>query len=111
MSNVSYSLHNADDMPEGLDTETRAALEAALITVFNATQAAVHVISGKLKASGRFSSSSNGEVWTGEIKYGGKEYGVGYAWYEQRRGGTHDFMDVAGHMDNVIGVAFREGLR
>lgn len=94
----------------GLDTETVLALEAALITVFQTTQAQVHVHSGRLRESGRIESHTHGNTWTGEIKYGGGISRVDYAWFEQRRGGTHNFMLVAQHMDGTIGIAFRTGL-
>lgn len=105
-SDVNRGLNKAD----GLDVETILALESALISVFQATQAAVHVHSGRLRESGRTQSETHGDTWTGEIKYGGGISGVDYAWFEQRRGGEHNFMLVAQNMDSTIGVAFRTGL-
>ena len=94
----------------GLDAETVFALESALTTVFQATQSVVHVISGRLRESGRMESNVHGNTWTGKIEYGGGLSGVDYAWYEQRRGGSHDFLAIAEGMDGVIGAAFRVGL-
>lgn len=114
MSNE-FSLNTSDvdfhlEKSGGMDLEDVVALEAALTTVFQATQAVVHVISGRLRESGRMESDSSGDTWTGTIIYGGGTSRVGYAWYEERRGGFHDYMAVARGMDGVIGAAFRAGL-
>lgn len=68
-------------------------LETALAAGFVETQAVVHIISGRLKASGRTSSDFHGDTWTGSVEYGGPAgtpayYGI----YEMARGGTHDFL-------------------
>lgn len=113
---VSYTVdyHEADDHLNkhsgGIDAETIIALESALVTIFQATQAVVHVHSGRLRESGRTESSSDRNSWTGEILYGGGASRVKYAWFEQRRGGSHDFMEISHDMDGVVGVAFRTGL-
>lgn len=80
------------------------ALEAVLQASFLETQAATHIITGSLKASGRTSSEfTDDRVWEGEISYGGSMYRepapgppppsgkVDYAIYEMARGGEHDF--------------------
>lgn len=75
-----------------------ASLEKELAGAFAATQAATHIITGSLKASGKTSSdfSPAAAQWEGEITYGGASLGpinpVDYAIYEQARGGAHDFM-------------------
>lgn len=48
--------------------ETRR-FESILASSFTETQAAVHVITGQLKASGRPSSQSSDGSWTGTISY------------------------------------------
>jgi hypothetical protein len=78
------------------------ALEAVLQLAFLETQAATHIISGSLKASGTTSTdTTNDWVWEGEISYGGQLHRspfpgppndpVDYAIYEMARGGDHDF--------------------
>lgn len=76
-------------------------LEAMLAAAFAETQAATHVITGSLKASGKTASDFDGDEWTGEITYGGALWKpaapgppnnpVDYAIYEMARGGAHDF--------------------
>lgn len=75
-----------------------AILEGNLASAFAKTQAQTHVISGRLKASGRTESDLRGHVWEGSILYGGpKGSPAYYAIYELNRGGTrpdgtpHDF--------------------
>jgi hypothetical protein len=46
-------------------------LDKTLHAAFAATQAVVPVVTGNLKASGKVRSEVAGEVWTGEITYGG----------------------------------------
>lgn len=66
---------------------------------FADTQQVVHVITGSLKASGRSAVDydDTAHTLTADIGYGGPSPGsvndpVVYAWYEQRRGGAHDYM-------------------
>jgi hypothetical protein len=76
-------------------------LEAALQKVFMDTQERVHIITGSLKASGKTNTEFDGELWEGEIEYGGELWGppspgppndpVEYAIFEMARGGDHDF--------------------
>lgn len=77
-------------------------LEAVLQAAFLETQAATHIITGSLKASGTTSSDfTDDRVWEGEITYGGQLHRsaapgppndpVDYAIYEMARGGLHDF--------------------
>ena len=78
-----------------------ARLESVLAEFFADTQARTHVISGSLKASGQPQSDYDGDLWTGEVTYGGVMWRtptpgppndpVDYAIYEMARGGDHDF--------------------
>lgn len=66
------------------------ALESVLDAAFAKTQSQVHVISGRLKASGHTESDFNGKVWSGAIHYGGiSGTPAYYAIYEMYRGGFH----------------------
>jgi hypothetical protein len=58
----------ADELARLQEPPTRR-LEAVLATTFATTEARVHVITGKLLASGRVSSDFNGDVWTGTLEY------------------------------------------
>ena len=81
--------------------KTTKLLEALLDAAFMETQAATHVITESLKASGKVSSDFDGDKWEGVISYGGPLWRVptpgppndpvDYAVYEMARGGTHDF--------------------
>lgn len=76
-------------------------LEALVQAAFVETQAATHVITGSLKASGKTDTDFDGDVWSGQITYGGELWKtpapgppnnpVVYAIYEMARGGEHDF--------------------
>lgn len=76
-------------------------LEKALQDAFMDTQARTHIITGSLKASGKTNSEFDGELWEGEITYGGELWEsptpgppnnpVDYAIFEMARGGEHDF--------------------
>lgn len=68
--------------------EMRAELDGVLHAAFMDTQARAHVITGRLKASGRESSDRMTDGWHGQIAYGGP--GVEQAIYEVARGGAHD---------------------
>lgn len=102
-----------------LPTEEGAArLEAVLDAAFEATQAAVHVISGSLRASGKTASDHRDGQWEGSITYGGISPGfpnnpVVYAWYEARRDGQHDFMlswlDFNEAFAHAVGQAMTDG--
>lgn len=70
--------------------KTELALERVLSQAYGITQTVVHVITGRLKASGMVTSRSEGPVWEGEIHYGGTAE-VDYAFYEANRNGTHNF--------------------
>lgn len=80
------------------------AFEGVLTSQFQATQQAVHVITGSLKSSGRVSSSNSQSKWEGTISYGGPSTGVHnpvkYAEYEREKDGLHDFLAPAKAMEN-----------
>lgn len=119
-SSIDRVLTHFDRMPDGT---TRTMLNAALQVGFKATQAAVHVETGSLKASGRTREdvSKIANRWEGQIIYGGRSTGsknnpVDYAIYEQRRGiggaggpsdakGDHDFLRPMLLMDDTLFVA------
>lgn len=98
-----------DDMIDAMDRVSHPSftatigLERVLGEAYAHTQTQTHILTGRLKASGRTESDFDGRVWTGEIKYGGADYVVPGIWpdggttayygiYEKARGGQHDFM-------------------
>lgn len=95
-------------------------LESMLASAFTLTQVATHVITGSLKASGKTESDFDGEVWTGQITYGGALWKtpapgppndpVNYAIYEMARGGEHDFFGplvvFEGRVEEILLNAF-----
>lgn len=100
---VKYSVdvHSAESemrrLEDGPDTSDLLRLESVLTQLFMATQEAVHVQTGSLKASGRIDSRYRNGVWRGEIRYGGMSPGsvhdpVRYSRQEQGRGGSHNFL-------------------
>jgi hypothetical protein len=64
--------------------------DEATAAFYAATQQVVHVISGALRASGRYTVVRDGDRLVGQVEYGGGS--ADYAEYERRRGGEHDFM-------------------
>lgn len=58
-----------DRLTRGPVGETLARMEAALATGFITTEARVHIITGRLKASGHPTSSFDGGRWEGEINF------------------------------------------
>lgn len=106
---IDYDTRDFDDLLDDLEDEpgndTILALESILSTAFAETQAVVHVITGKLRRSGRVSSRVSNGRWEGEITYGGPGTGVEYAWYEERRGGHHDYMEPAEGLDEAFAEA------
>lgn len=98
-------LHHLAHPEDGLSEHLSPIMDDA----FADTQAMVHVITGSLKASGKVDSSYDQHEWHGTISYGGPAAGaindpVKYAWYEQRRGGAHDFMANVHHHLDAIGA-------
>lgn len=80
-------------------------MEVLFHAAFEETQAATHIITGSLKASGHTDTDVSENAWTGQIIYGGPLFGVpapgppndpvDYAIYELARGGAHDFLAPA----------------
>lgn len=101
--------------------EALGVLDAIILAGYAATQGAVHIITGRLKESGRHISMVVGKEWQGEIHYGTPgvwdthhhHYGpeVIYAMFEQRRDGTHDFMSPLFGLDDVLTEAMIRILR
>jgi hypothetical protein len=86
---------DALDAHEGPGVETLLELQAVMGLAFEETQALVHVVTGSLKGSGRVSSETDDNSWTGEISYGGPAPGfahpyVRYARKEFGKGEGHD---------------------
>lgn len=77
-------------------TSLRERLDTILQTQFQYSQAAVHVQTGSLKASGAHDSSATETSWKGKLSYGGVSTGVHnpvkYAVEELERGQSHDYM-------------------
>lgn len=101
-------------------------LDAVLHKGFLLTQAAVHVETGALKASGEESSEVHKatQTWEGDITYGdpGDSGPVDYAIYEKERGvggaggasdakGDHDFIRPLTALDIDFRMALKEALR
>jgi len=76
---------------------TTAKLEAVLAKAFGASQERVHVISGRLQASGHTQSDLKGNAWSGEIIYGGETSEAPYAVYEYARAGDRNVPPFTPH--------------
>lgn len=115
-SGVDRELSRVRSLP-GRRGEVR--LERELAVVFATTEALVHKVTGALAASGRTAANLDEERhrWEGQMTFGGPAPGffprprrgnrrevehnpaldarsreeVVYAWYEMRRGGSHDY--------------------
>ena len=93
-------------------------LNSTLESIFELTQKRVHVISGRLKRSGRTATNFNGKTWEGQIFYGGPEGTPAYyAIYEMSRGGArpdgtpHDFFRGLENFDERFQAAIDEHFR
>ena len=118
-SDIDRELTRLEMMPTA---KTKMGLKAVLDFGFAATQAAVHVESGALKASGKVSTghAMGMATWEGEISYGDAGP-VDYAIYEKRRGvhwagkssarGDHDFMRPLAALHPMWVEAMLNGLR
>lgn len=117
---IEKEIDRLERMPDG---KTRQALKATINTGFALTQAAVHVETGALKASGRVSDSYDrfDREWTGEIQYGDDSGPVDYAIYEKRRGvhwvgpsaakGDHDFFTPLKALHELFVTAILMGMK
>lgn len=78
----------------------RSEWETATEMFYGSTQSAVHVLSGAMKASGRYGVEPGGhrsiEGW---VTYGGTPH-CDYAVYEIARGGSHDALTI-GYTANI----------
>jgi hypothetical protein len=91
-----------DRLARGPDARTIASMEASLLIGYSITEARVHVITGKLLASGHPESHFDEDTWTGVIDYD-RNPGI----FELARGdaatryhpepGRHYFFDPGGH--------------
>lgn len=91
-------------------------LNAIFTLAYDTTQAEVHKVTASLAMSGKMTTTANegdGE-WSGDIEYGGASGGVHdpvvYAYYEKRRGGTHDFMRGGTVILDMLGETIAKGL-
>lgn len=95
--------------PKGITT-----LDGVLAMAYAETQAAVHIDTGSLKESVKVESTEKGQVWEGDLDYGGVSTGVNspvdYAIYEKARGGSHDFMAPVEKFDQFWTEAVKEVL-
>lgn len=94
----------------------KAALEKILALQYAAGQAAVHVITGSLRASQEIGSTYTAGRWTGQVGFGGDSGGfendpVRYAVYEAARGGSHDFTIPITRLTGRYRAAVRAHLR
>lgn len=117
-SAIDREIDRVASMPDAKMTQS---LNAVLDFGFGLTQAAVHVISGALKASGKKETNKERMThgWTGTITYGGTT-AVDYAIYEKRRGthwvggsaakGDHDFMRPLDALKPLFTAAILNGL-
>lgn len=113
VSNVDKELGR---LGHGFNPEDLLRLETALVASYIRTQLAVHVITDKLRASGRLSSRliTKGTVWRGRITYH-----IRYARFEVRRPGvrrrppftSHNFMEPAEHVNTAYMRAMLAFLR
>jgi hypothetical protein len=99
-----------DSRAKKMPWRTVGKMETILAEAFAQTQAATHVITGSLKASGTTESDFDGkDHWTGTISYGGPSTGpnnpVDYAIYEMNRGGSHDFFSQMPAFEKKIQAA------
>lgn len=89
-----------DRLAKGPDAHTVAAWETALLTGYATTESRVHVITGKLKASGHPSSEHDLTSWTGTIEFdhvpGIFELARGNAPSKYHPMGGHYFFDPGG---------------
>lgn len=77
----------------------RSEWESATEMFYGSTQAAVHVLSGAMKASGRYDTEAGRRTVEGWVTYGGTK-ACDYAVYEVARGGSHDAL-TRGYTANI----------
>lgn len=112
-------LAELDRLADAPNERTIFELNSVLALTFEATQAFVHVQTGSLKGSGKQHSEVKGDVWIGEVTYGGTSTGpiplVEYAVIEQERRpdrrGNHDFLTPSLHMSGLFDAVVHSALR
>jgi hypothetical protein len=92
-------------MAEEAALAARPAWTAATEVFFANTQTVVHVLTGRLKQSGRMAVRQDGSNLIGTVTYGGGE--VDYAQTERERGGSHDYIARAWQVSEAT---YREAL-
>jgi hypothetical protein len=111
---ISDAERELDRLIRGPSGETTLRLESVLARSYAATQFQVHVMTGKLKASGHPESSFTGDVWTGTLVYD-RHPGI----FELARGdsptlnhpeGGHFFFDPAHKMVSEYGRVMADWL-
>jgi hypothetical protein len=110
-SDIFKELDRVESMP---DIPMVARLDAVLTVGFETSRAAVHVDTGKLKASGKKKSSTNKAVheWKGQFSFPAKtSQGVSYGIYERERGGDHDFLIGVHALIPLFKAALLKGLK
>lgn len=122
---VGYELDRLEKGPAG---ETVVRMEAALVAGYTLSESRVHVITGKLKATGHVTSSFDADTWEGQVAFA-RNPGIFELWRGNRPtryhpGGGHYFFDPGGPLflrevrqavwdwvtDDRGGVAPSEGL-
>lgn len=87
-------------------------LETVLELGFTTSQAAVHVDTGRLKASGKKISKANKGDWKGEFSFKARNNeGTTYGIYERDRGGSHDFFNQVALLKELFKAAIVAGLK
>lgn len=91
-----------------LEDRIKPAMDAVMEVAFTDTQAAVHVFSGALKASGSWSSEVTDGEYVGEISYGGAM--APHAVYELNRKGHSTLDEVLPRHEPAFEDAIRSAL-
>lgn len=131
-SEIERELDRIADAPS---METQLKFETALAEAFADTTAKVHVITGALRGSGKTASETDDDSWQGQMTWGGPSPGflprphvarrarrqrrdlrpdeleVVYAWYEKRRGQSHDFLSGQDEYTEKFKAIFEEAVK
>lgn len=105
-SDMENELSRLESMPTPRMT---ANLNTALDLSLKTTKGQVHVLTGRLKASGKSQSKKNKNDWVGTFSFGGTEV-VHYAIYEKERDGTHNFFSQVHLLRTLFVSAIKQGL-
>lgn len=89
-------LRGLDRLPEEAAREAETEWQVSTELLFDRSQQYAHILSGDMKATGRYDVQADGLTVVGEVVYGGAVAGtdtvVDYAWYEHQRGGDHAYL-------------------